>query len=122
MTARRPEPAEVAGLLRAAASAIEVRGWYRGVYRDPGEVSAAAPLSLDGALHVAAYGVPQAVAGDPRAAVLGAALQAVHARIGRPWTSELWSAERWNEAPGRTVGEVLDMLREAADDAGRGAR
>ncbi|ONK09502.1 hypothetical protein [Streptomyces sp. MP131-18] len=105
-TTRRPDPAEVRQLIRRAADAITTHGWTQGCWS-----TTDGRLDLQGALYLAAYGVPIEVGGRPESAVLAEASVAVRHRIGSPLPPHI---EPWNDEPGRTRSEVLAVLTAAA--------
>lgn len=103
-----PSAPTLADRLEGAAALIEERGWRQGAYTDP-----SGRLCLMGAVVMACVGsVSQEAAlvcryqhGDALNHYMNAALDTVPTRV-RAW--------EWNDAPGRTQGEVVALLRRAA--------
>jgi hypothetical protein len=95
-------PAEVAAVLRAAATRLETKGWCQG---DSGEEEG--PNCLAGALNL--------VAG--RADRQQSARRAFNAFVRSGDVHVVWP---WNDAPGRTADEVIATLRACADAVERG--
>lgn len=104
------EPITEHDLAEATIARLRLCGWTQGSY-GPEE----GPNCLDGALSLVAR---ELIPGDPLdgryqrppAARLAAAIQReIDRRTGRPQ-----HVTNWNDTPGRTVAEVLDVIRVAA--------
>ena len=98
---------EVADLIDAAADKIEKDGFHQGAYF-PGawisksrRVPAGVPVCILGAINAVGYSEPVL----RRFAI---------ATIGRLVPPSFYSIPAWNDHPGRTQQEVLDLLRKAA--------
>lgn len=115
-----PLPLDLEDVLRQAAEVLEVNGWFRGDFYDtdwPGS-SYEAPVCALGAIRVAA-GEPPAF--DNVVAKDAAAWLAEHVDPTAVDCTDVAAVAGlvgfWNDAPERTVDEVLTALREAADQA-----
>ncbi|MEL7994248.1 hypothetical protein AAG656_28510 [Streptomyces albidoflavus] len=105
-------PTQVADLLDRAADHIDRVGWTQGDWHEetPGLQPKDSPACADGALAVAAYGDPFGAGGhrEPdRFALHSAAVTALIRHIGAGLID-------WNDAEGRTKGEVVGAMRAAA--------
>lgn len=104
-------PTQVADLLTRAAEHIDHVGWTQGDWHEetPGLQPKDSPVCADGALSVVAYGRPcGAGARTPdQFALHSAAVTALIRHIGAGLID-------WNDAPGRTKGEVVGAMRAAA--------
>ncbi len=90
-----PRTDEIQQVLNEAADLIEERGWCQGGYN-----LGAGPLSLSGAIRVAHC--------DDYLRTL--AVLEIHKRV-RARVAVPIERLKWDEAPGRTVDEVLNLLR-----------
>jgi hypothetical protein len=96
-------------VLNAAADLIEARGWRQG---EPGWRSGgSAGLCLEGALIAALSLDHLEVYGCPAYAAVADYLDRTPAPSIAPVKDALW---QWNDAPGRTASEVIEVLRAAA--------
>lgn len=95
---------DVAKVLETAAEVINERGWCQGIYRkDSGEVCAIGALvTADCRLELGGQAYPRAV---------GAVSGAAH-RL----DPEVMSVVEWNDRPGRTKDEVVQLLRDTAEE------
>jgi hypothetical protein len=115
MTARprRLSSSSPAGLLRAGAALIERCGWYRGDYW-PGHhldrpYCEGDPVCALGALYAAAGAIP-----GHRGRSLDAAKDALAELLGYE-PEDHAGIPTWNDDPARQAGEVVALLRDAAD-------
>lgn len=107
-----PDYGSTASVLSAAADLLLVAGWCQHEYYEAPDGS----LTVEGAVLEAATGspTPNAAEPTPRAVYVLAGLVA-------PGRGEdpLPLISSWNDSDGRTLGEVLAVLRRAAADARR---
>lgn len=111
-------PRDVAGVLRFAATLIELHGWCQGTppprdHRLPGRLPESRPMDITTAIATAIAGWPpvsdELLDGDALA-LYTSARRAVLDKIGRGD----WLLIEWNDTPGRTAREVIELLRAAA--------
>jgi hypothetical protein len=115
-----------AQLLRGAALYIQRHGWIIGEFFDLLSDEQFPPACSIGAINIAAHGRPILCSDDQADDTnTDAAIKAVRvfasfldSEYGQPGndTSAIDIVSDWNDGNDRTVDEVIDMLREAADD------
>lgn len=94
------EDLDVADVLEAAAEVIEVKGWCQ-------------KESVDGEGRVCVLGAVQSADLLNRHPLTVRAMRALRNRLG---LVQNYDVIAWNDRPGRTEGEVLDLLKHTAKD------
>jgi len=113
----QPSSSDVAGILRAAAHYLFRHGWIQGSYYDQ-TVSVFTPAAcVVGAIATVCFGGPVEAPSQhfdaPGWAEYEAAISHLDVRLVLRHGTDVYS---FNDAPGRTVDQVLAVLAEAADE------
>ncbi|MFE9432906.1 hypothetical protein [Streptomyces sp. NPDC006640] len=123
----QPTADDVAYVLTTAVAVLETNGWLQGNLYDAAEAETGTPRSACrvcavGALNVASAGTPVLGLSEserdlPKAVILA---DMARAALGEHIGPE--GVTVWNDAPGRTVEQVIDVMRTAAANLLEGRR